>query len=331
MKQLSEELQMMVFDLLEGNLDSASAQKARDMIASDPLMAREYRLMQKTYLVPEPIVFAGKEDIKQPALEMQMLVFDLLEGNLQGEDREDALALIEKNPALKREFREMQAAYLTQEPVLFEDKESLKKKGGAIFYMSPYRAAIAAGLLLLISGLGYVTWRFAGEDALNTVAALPGKNEGPDRVLLPAPAEHADVAEGIPPFAHAQKTMAVSAADGDGIPDTYDTETAGVAAPALGHRAWAMRGAGDMLPPVIVDDASEISFIYLDNTAYNAPVSYERKRSLGHKLLYSTRRMLAQLKTPEIGISFKNTGHLLPKVQMSYKTDKEEVIATLIE
>ncbi len=326
MKDIGFEKQMMVFDLLEGNLDSASAQKVQAQIDADPNMKREYLLMQKTYLLPEPIVFNEKESLKQPALEMQMLVFDLLEGNLDEAESARVMEMLEKDPALKKEFTQLQHTYLTQEPMFYEDKAGLKKKTGGIFYMNTYRSAIAAGMLLLLSGLGYVGWRFAGENETNNTSALAGKSGTQETGMLPQEPEKAVDLSIVAPFAHAQKSTG-GIAISEPVPKTWT----GVPAPVLPGRQLAMSGVDDVLPPVLADDEMEISYIYLDNTAFQEPVSYERKRSLGHKLLYSTRRMLAQLKTPEIGISVKNTGHLFPKVEMSYKTDKEEVIATLIE
>lgn len=330
MKDIGEEKQMMVFDLLEGNLDSASAQKVQALIAADPHMQREYLLMQKTYLVPEPIVFNEKESLKQPALEMQMLIFDLLEGNLDEQESARVMAMLEKDPALKKEFIQLQHTYLTQEPMFYEDKAGLKKKTGGIFYMNTYRSAIAAGMLLLLSGLGYVSWRFAGQNETNnkSIPITFGTGISDTQVIgmLPHEPEKAVDHSVAAPFAHAQKsTREIAKSE-----VVFDAGPVAMS-PVWLDRQMAMRSAGDVLPPVLEDNETVISYIYLDNTAYQTPVSYERKRSLGHKLLYSTRRMLAQLKTPEIGISVKNTGHLLPKVQMSYKTDKEEVIATLIE
>lgn len=53
MKQVNEEWQMRIFDLLEGNLSKEEAIKVLSEIEKDDALMHEYRLMQKTYLAPE--------------------------------------------------------------------------------------------------------------------------------------------------------------------------------------------------------------------------------------------------------------------------------------
>jgi hypothetical protein len=64
MKEINEEWQMKIFDLLEGNLSPAEKQKITDAIENDPALLNEYKLMAQTYLQPEnDIVFVGKSDL----------------------------------------------------------------------------------------------------------------------------------------------------------------------------------------------------------------------------------------------------------------------------
>jgi hypothetical protein len=63
----NENMELMLFDLLEGNLDAETESKVREEIAHNPVWEREWKLMQMTVLTPETnIVFEKKQTLLKP-------------------------------------------------------------------------------------------------------------------------------------------------------------------------------------------------------------------------------------------------------------------------
>lgn len=65
MKEITEFMQMRIFDLLEGNLSDAEKKDLLEEISKSGALQREYELMSKTYLKDdeEKIVFTGKQSL----------------------------------------------------------------------------------------------------------------------------------------------------------------------------------------------------------------------------------------------------------------------------
>lgn len=61
MKLTKENYELMMFDLLEGNLSEAEEQALLNEIEQDPFFAKEWKLFSETVLEPETAVFAGKD------------------------------------------------------------------------------------------------------------------------------------------------------------------------------------------------------------------------------------------------------------------------------
>lgn len=68
MKHITEDWQMKIFDLLEGNLSEAESKKILAEIEKDSALKHEYVLMKKTYLTPDNIVFAEKQKLYKRGL-----------------------------------------------------------------------------------------------------------------------------------------------------------------------------------------------------------------------------------------------------------------------
>lgn len=60
MKEINEEWQMRIFDLLEGNLSEKERQEILKQISANHVLKQEYDLMKQTYLQPEPLLFDRK-------------------------------------------------------------------------------------------------------------------------------------------------------------------------------------------------------------------------------------------------------------------------------
>ena len=63
MKLTKENYELMMFDLLEGNLSEQEEQLLLQEIESDPFFNQEWKLFSETILEPETMVFAGKDGL----------------------------------------------------------------------------------------------------------------------------------------------------------------------------------------------------------------------------------------------------------------------------
>jgi hypothetical protein len=81
----------------------------------------------------------------------EMYFFDLMEGNLSADEEQMVRAFAAQHPELEAELAAYSKSVLvTDETVVFENKESLKrKKGGLIYLFHPYLSVAAIGILLI--------------------------------------------------------------------------------------------------------------------------------------------------------------------------------------
>lgn len=81
----------------------------------------------------------------------EMYFFDLMEGNLSADEEQMVRAFAAQHPELAAELAAYSKSVLVaDETVVFENKESLKrKKGGLIYLFHPYLSVAAIGILLI--------------------------------------------------------------------------------------------------------------------------------------------------------------------------------------
>lgn len=81
----------------------------------------------------------------------EMYFFDLMEGNLSADEAQMVKAFAAQHPELEAELTAYTKSVLVaDETVVFENKESLKrKKGGFIYLFHPYLSVAAIGVLLI--------------------------------------------------------------------------------------------------------------------------------------------------------------------------------------
>jgi hypothetical protein len=114
--------------------------------------------------------------MKEISDKMQMMIFDLLEGNLNKMDEIALLKQIEEQPDLKAEYKLMQLTYLTleSETINADFKQSLLKKTPIIWF-TPSHIGRAAAILLLFSLGSYGIYRKLNQPVSNPEIV---KNEG---------------------------------------------------------------------------------------------------------------------------------------------------------
>lgn len=89
----------------------------------------------------------------------EMVLFDLLEGNLSPQEEKEALALIEADPFMKREWELMQQTVLVPDTYEFKGKDALLKKGGPTRIIAFYPLMkVASAAAILIAIIGTMIW-----------------------------------------------------------------------------------------------------------------------------------------------------------------------------
>jgi cytoskeletal protein RodZ len=98
--------------------------------------------------------------MKEISEDMQMMIFDLLEGNLNKHEEINLLKQIEEQPNLKAEYQLMKLTYLTleSESINSDFKQSLLKKT-PILWFKPVIIGRAAAILLLFGVGSYGVFR----------------------------------------------------------------------------------------------------------------------------------------------------------------------------
>jgi hypothetical protein len=111
----------------------------------------------------------------------EMILFDLLEGNLSEKERQDALAQIEADSFLSEEWEMMQKTILPVEEIVFEDKDSLLKSESKKIAFPMWRVAAAIVFLAMFS---FMVYFYSGKS---------GDSVNPDElVVAPDQLNHSD-------------------------------------------------------------------------------------------------------------------------------------------
>lgn len=268
----------------------------------------------------------------------QMRIFDLLEGNLSADEAEQVKKEIEKEPALKREFDLMRRTYLEADPVVFADKARLYKRNGGTFSFIFQRKYAAAAAIAIVFGSITIFWYANRKNEIRTeVAQKPqvqmqhnsGNTEtqklqgiGPKNgtsisAQLTAKKQHntPKKQEKINPEIQFAPTYI-------GDPEIVVIQDQPGDKDSIAIAAFPIRPTNVVTP--------EDSFVITE--VQNVPVSISKKRSLGYKLLNSSRQMMANLQLPTVKFKTeKNPNKLVPKVKMQITTPNTAIIATLID
>ncbi len=148
-----------MLDLLEGRLTAEDQQVVRDFLLLNPDCAQGIEETNPWSLEPSNISFPGKEQLKKEMPDASFMLttsnFDLfsisrLEGDLTREQELDHASMVEKHQEKRKEWEEWQQTKLHAEPVLFTNKEVLKRnKGisGRVIWISIISSAAVIAIL----------------------------------------------------------------------------------------------------------------------------------------------------------------------------------------
>jgi hypothetical protein len=159
---------------VDGTLSAEVLIQFNAFISANLVAKKEFELFAKTKLQPETeIVFEGKEGLKKTPLivtaeNMDELAISSLEGLLNSTEQNDFAAAVADNDELKQTVAVYAQTILTPDTsIVFEDKESLKKKEkdrGAFWRITTIRFAAAASIALLI---GIFWWNYSGNNPVD--------------------------------------------------------------------------------------------------------------------------------------------------------------------
>ena len=142
-------------------------------VASNDWAKKEFELFAKTKLQPEnEIVFEGKDKLKKSALVVTAENFDevaisSMEGLLNEAEQNQFAAAVAENEEWKKSLALYSQTVLSADnSILFEDKDSLKKKENdrGAFWKITIRFAAAASVALLI---GIFSWNYFGKNPVD--------------------------------------------------------------------------------------------------------------------------------------------------------------------
>lgn len=269
----------------------------------------------------------------------QMKIFDLLEGNLSGEEKAKVEQAIAADAALQREYNLMAKTYLEPEPAVFLQKNTLYRKSNGIFVISTRWYAAAASVALMIGGVTiYHTYLKRNAEPLASVAGTDNSKKA--QKVMPGPVQPADKDSGKvlqTPFTAVQQEAVVIASLPAITAPKKDTAKSQVGRIRLAPRqkvaADELKGVGIRMAQIEADALSESfpsEIVIIDQ--FTQPLSYKKKKTLSYKLLNNSRQMIANLRLPDVHFrTGKGKNRYLPSLKMEIKTTETQVIATLIE
>jgi len=260
--------------------------------------------------------------------EMELKVFELLEGNLSAEEAKAVEALIQRDPHWAREFRLMQLTYLQEaeaEKTVFPHPDKLYRSAATRFLI-PRRAyywTAAAAVTLLAIGF----WLRQPVPAVQLpVAAKVERVETkqPAATKLPAVAQ-------LKPVVQSPAAVAVNR----NKPETKDSVMPVVVPEAVVQsdvQSIAMETGLDAkalqsLPLAVPAVASAQSVRFIDGKY----IPVNQRKSLYFRLMNQGREMLAYISDPRIRFERMPREGRIDRLRLRIETERIGIIATLIE
>jgi anti-sigma factor RsiW len=179
---------------LEDDLTPDQLAALRLFLADHPEHQRAERIYALTKLVPEATIYAAKGELERhfppqgmpTAFNLDDLLVARLEGDLTMEQERAVERFLTQDKAYQRAWALMQATRYSKAPVVFAEKEGLKKKEARVipFTMATWavRLAAAASVALLV-GLGL--WLLRSPDVHEReIARVPAKRVLPEQQVV---------------------------------------------------------------------------------------------------------------------------------------------------
>jgi len=165
---------------VEGSITEAEQELLHQFLKQHPQLFYEFELYKKTKLQPEfELVFENKEDLKYSYSPTDALLIEAVENRLSISELDLLQLQLQSDAALKKEFNLYQQTKLKADiTIVFENKESLKRRAG--FVVPLYIRYAAAAAILLLFGLFFLLNNKPGNEkqfAKNEVKKESNNNE----------------------------------------------------------------------------------------------------------------------------------------------------------
>ncbi|MBS3914987.1 MAG: hypothetical protein KG003_10835 [Bacteroidetes bacterium] len=269
--------------------------------------------------------------------ELQMKIFDLLEGNLSDKEKAEVLNMISASAELQKEYQLLSKTYFIPEDdhVVFPNKNKLYRKPGLFFSWNPIVRYAAASVV--IAACAYSGWYFMrGNNGAqnenigkqipqtNKIELSPKNNSSQQKLEL-------NSNENSENFVATKKRIAPSDKTELNTQKTIQPDQKQMTIPVVKLDEEVKNTDAEIIADAIENGNVPDSTATATNTQ-QGPVRISKKRSLSYKLLHNSREMLANLQLPNIKFKAeKNNNRNIPTIKMEIKTYKTDVIATLIE
>jgi len=265
--------------------------------------------------------------MKEISEEMQMRIFDLLEGNLSETEKTLLLQEIAESADLQREYTLMSKTYFEVEPLVYAHKAGLyRPKRGMVYFIPMQRYAAAAAILLLAAG-GWYFMKQQNPSAPASISNVKSKLENTPKGIQTPNTSKPNIQEGI-------RTGYSKTLQQDKTPDNTGSTTPPIIEAVEVVQDKPVQSPIAIKPEIIAQIENTEPSIDSSATAGNekAVVPISKKRSLSYKLLQNSRTMLANLQLPDVKFKTeKKANSNIPTVKMEIHAYKTDVIATLID
>lgn len=261
--------------------------------------------------------------------EMELKVFELLEGNLSAEEAKAVEAMIRRDPHWAREYRLMQLTYLQEaeaEKTIFPHPDKLYRSAATRFLI-PRRAyywTAAAAVTLLAIGF----WLRQPAPAVQLPVAAKIENietKQPAATKLPAVAQLKPVVQSpaAPVAVNRNKPEAKDSVLPVVVPEAVVKSDVQAIAMETGLDPKALQ----RLPLAVPAVASAQSVRFIDGKY----IPVNQRKSLYFRLMNQGREMLAYISDPRIRFERMPREGRIDRLRLRIETERIGIIATLIE
>jgi hypothetical protein len=146
-----------IIDLLDGNLNSSQVEQLKLFLNQNPYLREEFNDLTKSKLLPPDISFQNKENLKKSPSDISQAQFEYLcaaylENDLTTSQKQEVDEIVNKNPARKKTFDQIQKTIIIPESISYKHKNLLLKQTTykKVIWLSVKGISIAAAISLII-------------------------------------------------------------------------------------------------------------------------------------------------------------------------------------
>ncbi len=152
--------ELYIIDFYDEKLNEIQVEELRAFFEQNPDLKEEFELFSISPLPKEEVVFTDKKSLKKNELPTSEILIAFFENDLNASEKESVEKRLMSNPKMAQELEIIKKTrVLPDYTILFQNKESLKRKAKVISFSSSFSKYMSIAASIILIALAYFVFR----------------------------------------------------------------------------------------------------------------------------------------------------------------------------